>query len=142
MDSISNDFLHLSVGDLHASSTTSALERISPQRDVFTDDDHITLDAKIMKAFSAFRKHNEEPDLPALLSYITGDKRLTTISPDEAEDLLEREPSIVTILRSGWQAGSFKEVRQLGVFCRAISFRIRAPKYHYSNPVARGARTT
>ena len=119
MDSISNDFLHLAIGDLHASSgpsTTSALERISPERDVFTDDDHILLDAKIEKAFSAFREFNKEPDLSALISNITLDKRLTTLTIDEAEELLDREPSIARILRNGWQAGSFKEVRQLGVF--------------------------
>ncbi|KIM88098.1 hypothetical protein PILCRDRAFT_3154 [Piloderma croceum F 1598] len=91
MESISNDFPHLSVVDLLASSgpsTTPALERISMERDVFTDDDHKPLDAKI---------------------------RLTTITADEAEELLDREPSIVRILRNGWQAGSFKEVRQLAI---------------------------
>ena len=119
MDSISNDFLHLAIGDLHTSSgpsTTSALERISPERDVYTDDHHISLDAKVVKAFSAFRKLNEEPDLSELLSGITIDKRLTTRTTDEAEELLDRQPSIVRILRNGWQTGSFKQVRQLGVF--------------------------
>ena len=38
------------------------------------------------------------------------------LTPNQAEELLDREPSIVRILRNGWQAGSFKEVRQLGVF--------------------------
>jgi hypothetical protein len=119
MDSISNDFSHLSVGDLHAPSqpsTTPALERISLERDVFTDDDHRPLDAKIVNAFSAFRKHNEEPSLSALLSLVTMDKRLTMLTTDEAEELLDREPSIARILRNGWQVGSFKEVRQLGMF--------------------------
>jgi hypothetical protein len=119
MDSISNGFSNLSVGDLHASSepsTAPALERISLERDVFTDDDHRPLDAKIVNAFSAFRKLNEEPDLSELLSRITMDKRLITLTTDEAEELLDREPYIVRILRNGWQAGSFKEVRQLGVF--------------------------
>ena len=127
MYSISNDFSHLSVGDLHSSSepsTTPALERISVERDGFTDDDHRPLDAKIMSAFSAFRKHNEEPDLSELLSRITMDKRLTTLTTDEAEELLDREPSIAGLLRNGWQAGSFKEVRQLGVFpiCSTSTF--------------------
>jgi hypothetical protein len=114
LDSISNNFAHLSVGDLHASSgpsTTPALERISLERDIFTDDDHRPLDAKIVNAFNAFRKLNEEPDLSELLSRITIDKRLTTITTDEADELLDRELSIVRILRNGWQAGSFKEVR-------------------------------
>ena len=119
MDSISNDFSHLSVGDLHASSEPSnspAPERISLVRDLFTDDDHRPLDAKIVNGFSAFRKLNEEPDLSELLSRITMDKRLTTLTTDEAEELLDREPSIAGILKNGWQAGSFKEVRQLGMF--------------------------
>ena len=119
MDSISNDFSHLSVGDLHAlseSSTYPELEIVSVERDGFTDDDHRPLDAKIISAFSAFRKLNEEPDLSELLSRITIDKRLKWLKPDEAEELLDREPSIETVLRNGWQAGSFKAVRQLGVF--------------------------
>ena len=127
MDSISNDFVHLSVDDLHASSepsTTAMLERISVEHDSFTDEDHRPLDAKIMSAFSAFRKHNEEPDLSELLSQITIDKRLTWLKPDEAEELLDREPSIARIIRNGWQVGSFKEVRQLGVFpiCSTFNF--------------------
>jgi hypothetical protein len=104
MDSISNDFSHLSVGDLHASPeppTIPALERISLERNVFTDNDHRPLDAKIVNAFSAFRKHNEEPDLSELLSRITMDKRLTWLKTDEAEELLDREPSITRILRNG-----------------------------------------
>ena len=127
MDSISNDFSHLSVGDLHASSepsTPPALNRISLERDTFTDDDHKLLDEKIENSFSAFRKHNEEPDSSDLLSRITMDKRLTTLTTDEAEELLDREPSIARIIRNGWQVGSFKEVRQLGVFpiCSTSSF--------------------
>ena len=119
MDSISNDFSHLSVGDLHASSepsTPPAPNRILLERDTFTDDDHKLLDEKIDNSFSAFRKHNEEPDLSDLLSRVTMDKRLTILTPDEAQELLDREPSIARILRNGWQVGSFKEVRQLGVF--------------------------
>jgi hypothetical protein len=119
MDSISNDFSHLSVDDLHASfkpSTSPMLERISLERDLFTNDDHRPLNAKIVNKFSAFRKHNEKPDLSELLLRITMDKRLTTLTTDEAEELLDQEPSIARILRNGWQAGSFKEVRQLGMF--------------------------
>jgi hypothetical protein len=66
-----------------------SLERISVQRDVFTDDDHKPLDAKILKGFSTFWKLNEEPDLPLLLLTITGDdKRLLLLTTDEAEELL------------------------------------------------------
>jgi hypothetical protein len=128
MDSISNDFSHLSVGDLHASSepsTPPALNRISLERDTFTDDDHKLLDEKIENSFSAFRKLNEEPDLPDLLSRVTMDNvRLTMLTPNQAEELLGREPSIAGLLRNGWQAGSFKEVRQLGVFpiCSTSTF--------------------
>src|SRR5277367_5055350 len=118
MDAISNDFSQLSVGDLHASShnNTPALSRVSLERDVFTDDDHKLLDAKISKGFSAFQEFNREPDLSDLLSRITMDKRLTTLTPDEAEELLNLKPSISNILRNAWQAGSFKEVRRLGAF--------------------------
>jgi hypothetical protein len=62
MDSISNDFSHLSVGDLHASSeptTTPALNRISLECDTFTHDDHKLLDEKILIAFNTFRRINE-----------------------------------------------------------------------------------
>jgi hypothetical protein len=131
MDSISNDFSHLSVnvGDLQTSSepsTTPALNRISLERDTFTDDDHKLLDKKIENSFSAFRKLNEEPDLSDLLSRVTMDKRLTTLTTDEAEELLDREPSIARIIRNGWQVGSFKEVRQLGVFpiCSTSTFKL------------------
>jgi hypothetical protein len=120
MDSISNDFSHLSVGDLHASSepsTPPALNRISLERDTFADDDHKLLDEEIMESFSAFRTINKEPRLSDLLSRVTIDnERLTTLSPNQAEELLDREPSITGLLMHGWQVGSFKEVRQLGVF--------------------------
>jgi len=81
------------------------------------DDDHKIYDAKIMNTFSLYRKHNEEPDLPSLLSHTTlGDKRLVTLTPDEADELLTGESSIKIVLQRAWKDGSFKEVRQLGVF--------------------------
>ncbi len=43
-----------------------------------------------MKAFSAFRRLNEEPDLPTLLSI--RDKRLVTLTEEEAEELLMSQP--------------------------------------------------
>ena len=119
MDTISNDFLQLSVGDLHASLhyNTPAISRISLEHDVFTDDDHKPLDTKIMRSFSLYQKHNEEPHFLLLLSTIMGDdNRLVTLTTDKAEPLLMREPSISKVLKNSWQAGSFKEVRQLGVF--------------------------
>ena len=95
-----------------------------------------------MNAFSAFRKLDEEPDLSELLSRITMDKRLTTITTDEAEELLDREPSIVRILKNGWQAGSFKEVRQLGVFTVPFLSIFELLKISLQQSCARGARTT
>jgi hypothetical protein len=55
MNAISNDFLLLSVDDVHASSepsTTPALQRVSLERNVFTHDDHRLLNAKILNGFS------------------------------------------------------------------------------------------
>jgi hypothetical protein len=121
--SLSEDFAHLSVGDLNSShdgifrDDTSTLPRVSRDRDRFIDEDHKPLDANLMKAFSAFRRHNEEPDLPSLLCNITvGDKRLDPLSPNEAEELLRRQWSIKAILQKAWKDGSFKEVRRLGAF--------------------------
>jgi hypothetical protein len=97
--------------------TSPQLTRVSRERDVFIDNDHKIYDAKIMNTFNLYRKHSEEPDLPALLSHATfGDKRLLTVTPDEADELLTREPSIKIVLQRAWKGGSFKEVRQLGVF--------------------------
>ena len=81
------------------------------------DDDHKPLDAKLMKLFSAFRRLDEEPYLPALLSVITlEDKRLVTLGYEEAEALLTRTSSINLVLQKAWKEGSFKEVRQLSEF--------------------------
>jgi hypothetical protein len=105
MDKVSDDFSHLSVGDPHVPSnvtfpnSASVPQRVSPERDTSTDDDHKALDAKILKGFSAFRRLNEEPDLPSLLANITLDKRLTTLTTDDAEELLNNEPSIEAVLR-------------------------------------------
>ena len=122
-----SDFSYLSVGDLHDSSeptTTPALNRMSLERDTFMGDDHNLLDAQIMDVFNIFRRYNEEPVLSELLLRVTmDDNRLTTLTP-EARELLDRESSIAGLLRNGWQAGSFKEVRQLGVFpiCSTSTF--------------------
>jgi hypothetical protein len=94
--SISNDFSHLSVGDLHDASsepsTSLALERISLERDVFTDVDHRPLDAKIVNGFSTFR--NEEPDNLNFSHELIWIRELTTLTTDETEELLDWEPSI------------------------------------------------
>ena len=117
IDVISNDFLLLSVGDGSSKpSTIPASRRVSPVHDVFTDDEHRLLNAKIKKCFSAFRKWNEEPDLSSLLSQIIMDKRLTTLTTDEAEEMINQQPFFEVILRSVWHARLFKEVRQLGAF--------------------------
>jgi hypothetical protein len=118
MDSISNNFLQLSVGDSHVSSeptTTQALQPISLDGNVFADHNHKPLDAKILNRFCLYWEQKKEPDLPILLSNITlDDKRLVTLTTDDAEALLMRYPSITKLLRNTWQTGSFKELRQLG----------------------------
>ena len=123
-DSSSSGFADLSMGDLNSPhapkirDTTPSLTQVSRERDRFIDEDHKPLDAEIMETFSAFRRHNEEPGLPALLSLITiGDERLVSLSPRETGELLTRQPSITTILQNAWKKASFKEVRQLGAFC-------------------------
>ena len=113
-NSLSEGFAYLSVGD---QDTTPSLTQVSRERDHFIDKDHKLLDAKVMKTFSAFRRHNEEPDLPALLSSITrGDKRLVTLTEEGAEELLTSQPSINLVLQKAWTGASFKELRQLSEF--------------------------
>ena len=87
----------------------SVLPLVSPERDTFTDHDHKSLDASILEDF------DEMPKLSMLLVVISSDmpKRLGL---GEAKELLKREPRIAGILTEAWRAGSFKEVRQLGVF--------------------------
>ena len=121
--SLSEGFAHLSVGDLNplreaiSRDNTPPLTRVARERDRFTDEDHKPLDAEIMKTFSAFRRLNEEPNLPALLSNITfGDERLVSLSLRETRELLMRQPSITMVLQKAWKEASFKEVRQLGRF--------------------------
>ena len=117
--SLTEDLSHLSVsdGNAHEADTSPQLTQVSRERDVFIDDDHKIYDAEIMNTFSSHRKHDEEPNFPALLSNTTlGDKRLVTLTPGEADELLTREPSIKMMLQRAWIEGSFREVRQLGMF--------------------------
>jgi hypothetical protein len=118
--SLTEDLSHLSVRDGNAPHEVAFPDaspqptRVSRERDVFIDDDHKIYDAKIMNTFSSHRKHDEQPDLPALLSLTTlGDKRLVTLTPDEADELLTREPSIKILLQRVWKEGSFRQIRQL-----------------------------
>ncbi len=95
--SLSKGFADLSVGDQNPPREPifriPSLAQVSRERDRFIDDDHKALDAKLMKTFSAFRNHNEDPDLSSLLSIITlGDKRLVTLAEEEAEELLTSQP--------------------------------------------------
>lgn len=82
---LSEDFADLSVRD--------SLTLISCDRDQFIDDDHKRLDkelTELMKVFGFFREHN--PSWTGLLSIITlGDKRLVTLSVQEAEKLLSSQ---------------------------------------------------
>ena len=115
--SLSKSFAHLSVGDQnppHDRNTTPSLAQVSSERDLYIDHDHELLDAKLQKHFIAFRKFKEQPDLHALLFYLTSaDKRLVTLTEDEAEELLTGQPSIKQVLQDAWEKGSFKEVRRL-----------------------------
>lgn len=123
-------FARLSVNPQHeaiSQDTTPSLNRVAPERDRFTDEDHKPPDAEIMETFSAFRKINEEPGLPALLSVITNvDERLVSLSPRETGGLLTRQPSITTVLQKAWKEASFKEVRQLEILWPAVP---AAPKW-------------
>ena len=117
--SLTEDLSHLSVsdGNAHKADTSPQLTQVSHERDVFIDDDHKIYDAEIMNTFSLYQRHDEEPDLPALLSYTTlGDKRIVTLTPGKAGELLTHEPSMKMVLQRVWIEGSFKEIRQLGMF--------------------------
>jgi hypothetical protein len=64
-----------------------------------------------MNTFSLHQKHDKQPDFPALLSLTTlGDKRLVTLMPDEADELLMCEPSIKILLQRVWKEGSFRQI--------------------------------
>ena len=109
-NSLSKGFADLSVGDV------TTLTRVSRERDNFIDNDYKSLDEWLMKTSSAFRKHNEVPDLALLLSIITlEDKRLVALTAEEAEELLTSQPSINSVLQwqKAWKISSFKEIRQL-----------------------------
>jgi len=57
------------------------------------------------------------PHMPSLLCNITNnDKRLISLTTEEAEEMLSRHPSIVKLLKNAWHAESFKELRHLGAF--------------------------
>jgi hypothetical protein len=91
-DSLSKGIAALSVGDQNtphdSKDTTPSLTRVSPKHDLSIDEDHNKLDAHVMKTFSVNRRYNEEPPLDALLTYITvADKRLVTLTPEDAQEL-------------------------------------------------------
>jgi len=111
--SLSESFADLSVGNQNAPcKPTTLLARVSCERDLFINNDHnLVLNAKLMRHFRAFRRLNEVPDLPALLSIVTlGDKQLVTLTEEEAEELLTSQPSITLVLQKAWKEESFKEV--------------------------------
>jgi hypothetical protein len=94
--------------------STPALTRVSLERDALTEENHKALDADLMDTFSLFRSLDKEPSLAPLLSTVTlGDKRLVTLAPNDSVNCL---PYIMTALQKAWKRGSFKEIRQLGVF--------------------------
>jgi hypothetical protein len=79
---LSQDFSHLSVDDPDASIAHVHLARVCPERDTLTDNEHGTLDARILEVFSANTTFNEEPKLPALLSNISNERHKTE-DPDD-----------------------------------------------------------
>ena len=99
-----------------SSNTASTLPLISLEHDDYTDGDYKSLDDKIINSLRRMQGFDQEPDLCLLLTLICLERRLITLTLDNASELLEREPSMEGILRKGWRAGSFKEVRQLGMF--------------------------
>jgi hypothetical protein len=111
------DFSRLYVDDPDVSIESIDLPRVSAERDMLTDEDHKALDARILTTFNANKQLKQEPDLPSLLWNIANtDKRLKTLTTDEAGELLARWPSMKTVLRNTWRKEAFKEVRQLGAF--------------------------
>jgi hypothetical protein len=130
--SLSKGFSALSVGDQNTphddKDTTPSLTRVSPKRDLFTDEDHNNLDAHVMETFSLNRKYNEEPPWHTLLTNITvADKRLVTLTPEEAKELLDSHPSVGLVLQKAWRDNNFKEVRQLGEFLLVTTQRPLSP---------------
>jgi hypothetical protein len=100
---LSDDFSHLSVHDPDVSIANVHLPRISSECDTLADDDHKALDATILKTYLANRQINQEPNLSSLLGKITNnDKRLTSLTADESEELLSNAPSVKTVLRNAW----------------------------------------
>jgi hypothetical protein len=117
---LSDRFTHLSFDDSiapHDPGTGTPLGRISIDRDTLTVDDHKELDNGTLNTFRSERKHNEEPDWPALLVNITAeDKRLITLTSKEAAACLDRNPGVLEVVKAAWEKQTFKEVRKLGMF--------------------------
>jgi hypothetical protein len=115
---LASDVAHLSINEPSTSTlprptSTPALARIPSARDL-SDDRHQALDAAILRGFQLNVQFNQQPHLAFLLSVIVNnDDRLGHLSQEEAEGLLEREPSLATVLEQAWNGQSFKEVRRL-----------------------------
>jgi hypothetical protein len=112
--SLYEDFADLSVHD--QSKNPPHDSRVSDERDRFTDIDHNLLDELVLRIFSSDRQFNKDPDWPGLLSVITLDERLVTLTPQESQKVLTREPVILVVLQNAWKEASFKEVRRLSEF--------------------------
>jgi hypothetical protein len=112
MNALSQDFSQLYVDDPDVSID---LPRVSPKRDMLTDDDQRALDATILTTFNANKQLKQEPDLPSLLWNIANnDKRLKPLTTDEAMKLLREHPPIKMMLRNAWRRRAFRGIRQLG----------------------------
>jgi hypothetical protein len=115
---LASDVAHLLINEPSTSTlprpiSTPALARIPSARDL-SDDRHQALDAAILRGFQLNVQFNQQPHLAFLLSVIVNnDDRLGHLSQEEAEGLLEREPSLATVLEQAWNDQSYKEVRRL-----------------------------
>lgn len=113
--SLASDIAHFSINDSLAV-LSPALPRVPSTRDL-SDETHQDLDAAVLKGFKSDVKFNQEPDLASLLvNIVVNDRRLSSIPLEEAEELLEREPALTTMLQKAWSDRSFKEVRRLRTF--------------------------
>ena len=112
----------LSISEPSLISTTPAMARIPPLRDL-DDKGHQTLNKSILKGFELHIELNREPDWATLLSNIVNnDMRLSRISREEADELLKQESSLMTVLQMGWIDRSFREVRRLGMSPYSLPF--------------------
>jgi hypothetical protein len=110
MQSLADDVSRLSIA-----STTSALAQIQSARDL-SNEDHQALDKDVLKSFGMYIKFKRVPSWDFLLcNIVNNDGRPPRLTIKQAEELVERESSLIAVLQKGWDDHSFKEVRRLGM---------------------------